>query len=358
MTPRERVLATLNFATPDRMPRNAWLSRWAHLYLPEEVEAFKARWEMDFSNAAKPYRPSARLQGDPCDIGIHTDEWGCRFDNIQAGVIGEVKHPTVPDLSRWRETMRPPWETLPTDLPAARRQVEQACTTTDTFVFMAGCPNPWERYQFLRGTAEAMADLAESPDEAAAMIAEIHRFYMAEMEFWASTSVDGLMFMDDWGAQKGLLISPRMWRRFFKPLYADYCRVAHAAGKKVFMHSDGDIVSILPDLVEIGLDALNSQLGCMDLAKVAAAAKGRLTFWGEIDRQHALPSGAAAVHAEVRRIADALYDPRGGVIAQFEWGGACRPESANAVFEAWDEIDGAGRTRTSPPDPHAGPPVR
>lgn len=341
MTPRQRVFAALNFTTPDRLPRHAWVSPIAWLQDPDEVRAFEKRWEMDWGWVPSPYRPSSCQKGDAHAIGVYVDDWGCRFDNIQAGVIGEVKHPSVPDLARWRETMRPPWETLPSDLPAARRVVDEAYAKTDKFVNMSACPRPWERYQFLRGSAEAMADLAESPDEAAAMIAEIHRFYMAEMEFWATTKVDALTFMDDWGAQKGLLISPRMWRRFFKPLYADYCRVAHAAGKKVFMHSDGDITAILPDLVEVGVDALNSQLGCMDLAKVAAACKGKLTFWGEIDRQHVLPSGAEAVHREVRQIAEALYDPRGGIIAQFEWGGACKPESANAVFEAWDEVGAA-----------------
>jgi len=338
MTPRERVLAALNFATPDRVPRCAWISSWANIHMPDDVRAFQQRWATDFAGVPSPYRPSSCQKGDMHAVGTYVDEWGCVFENIQAGVIGEVKAPTVPDLAAWRTTMRPPWETLPSDRAAARRQVDEAHASTDGFVMASCCPRPWERYQFLRGTADAMADLAESPDEAAAMIAELHRFYLAEFEFWATTAVDGMMFMDDWGAQKGLLISPRMWRRFFKPLYRDYCRIAHDAGKKAFMHSDGDITAILPDLVEVGVDALNSQLGCMDLAEVTKAAKGKLTFWGEIDRQHVLPTGAAAVYAEVRQIAEALYDPRGGIIAQFEWGGACRADSANAVFEAWDEV--------------------
>ena len=338
MTPRERVLAALEFRTPDRVPRQAWVSPWAWLHDPEAVRAFEARWPMDIGGVPSPYRGSSCRAGDAHAVGVYTDEWGCRFDNLQAGVIGEVKHPTVPELARWRETLAPPWETLPDEVPAARRVVDAACAASDRFLLMAACPRPWERYQFLRGSADALADLAEAPDEAAAMLAEIHRFYLAEVDFWVGTAVDGIMFMDDWGAQQGLLISPRMWRRFFKPLYADYCRLAHAAGKKVFMHSDGDIVSILPDLVEVGVDALNGQLGCMDLGAVAAAAKGRLTFWGEVDRQHVLPAGTAATRAEVRRIADALWDPRGGIIAQFEWGGACRADSAHAVFEAWDAI--------------------
>ncbi len=63
--------------------------------------------------------------------------------------------------------------------------------------------------------------------------------------------------------------------------------IAHAAGKKLFMHSDGHILAIYPDLVEIGIDAVNSQIFCMGVEKLAPFA-GRITFWGEIDRQHLL----------------------------------------------------------------------
>ena len=53
--------------------------------------------------------------------------------------------------------------------------------------------------------------------------------------------------MDDWGSQHGLLISPRTWRKVFKPLYKDYIDLAHSKGKKIFMHSDGFTAEIIPD---------------------------------------------------------------------------------------------------------------
>lgn len=94
------------------------------------------------------------------------------------------------------------------------------------------------------------------------------------------------MFMDDWGSMHSLLVSPDMWRARFQPLYEDYIRIAHDAGKKVFMmHSDGNITAIYEDLVEMGVDALNSQLFCMDIEELGRRFKGRITFWGEIDRQ-------------------------------------------------------------------------
>ena len=99
--------------------------------------------------------------------------------------------------------------------------------------------------------------------------------------------------MDDWGSQKSLLINPKQWRKIFKPLYKEYIDLAHQAGKKIFMHSDGYIFDIYGDLIELGLDAINSQLFIMDIEEIGKHFGGQITFWGEIDRQHLLPHGTA-----------------------------------------------------------------
>ena len=127
------------------------------------------------------------------------------------------------------------------------------------------------------------------------------------------------MFKDDWGSQASLLISPRHWRKLFKPLYADYCRIIHDAGKFAFFHSDGHIAAIFPDLIEIGVDAVNSQLFCMDIEALAREYKGQITLWGEIDRQQALAFGTPQdVRQAVRRVRRA-FDDGSGQRAQCEW---------------------------------------
>jgi hypothetical protein len=156
------------------------------------------------------------------------------------------------------------------------------------------------------------------------------------MEMWAKTDVDGVSFMDDWGSQVALLISPAMWREVFKPLYRDYCNILHAKGKYVFFHSDGFIEAIYPDLIEVGVDALNSQLFCMDIESLGAKYSGKITFWGEIDRQRILPFGTTdEVRAAVRRVRTALDHGNGGVIAECEWGIAAPGENIAAVFDEW-----------------------
>ena len=97
-----------------------------------------------------------------------------------------------------------------------------------------------------------------------------------------AVAADAIMFKDDWGSETSLLISPRQWRQMFKPLYADYSRIIHEAGKFVFFHSDGYIADIYPDLIEVGVDAINSQLFCMDIEGLGAKTVDALITAGQL----------------------------------------------------------------------------
>jgi hypothetical protein len=145
---------------------------------------------------------------------------------------------------------------------------------------------------------------------------------------------------DDWGAQQSLLISPVLWRAFFKPLYKDYCDLAHAHGKFVLMHSDGYIADIIPDLIEIGVNAVNAQLFCMPIEELAAKFAGRICFWGEIDRQRLLTSGTPQeVRAAVRRVAGAfLKHKRTGIVGQCFDGKGHLPANLEAVYDEWSRV--------------------
>ncbi|MBT4496273.1 MAG: methyltransferase [Gemmatimonadetes bacterium] len=337
-TAREIVTRCLKFGTPERMPRDLWTLPWAEKNHAEEIAEMQRRFPSDFGSAPNVYRPSARVEGDPYAVGRFVDEWGSIFTNIQEGVIGEVRTPLVADIADWK-SVEPPYETLPENPSEARDQINRHCASTDLFVRASCCARPWERYQFLRGTENSMMDIMMPEEGAADLLRVIHEFYMKELEFWVTTDVDAIMFMDDWGAQSQLLIPPPIWRELFKPFYRDYCSLAHAHGKFAFMHSDGHISEVYEDLIEVGVDAVNSQLFCMDMADLEQHAKGKITFWGEIDRQHVLPSPDAQDGRDaVRKVARHLYDPRGGIITQFEFGAGANPEVAVAIFEEWEKV--------------------
>jgi uroporphyrinogen decarboxylase len=332
-TSRELVQQTLNFQNPARAPRELWVLPIAPTQHPVAFAEIQRDFPNDIVGACGYERERAPVVGDPHGVGQYTDEWGATFTNIQPGIIGEVKRPLIEDWDGYLQRVHVPREWLTID----RDRVNYDCAATDKYV-LAGCnPRPFEQMQFLRGSANLYMDLTDPPPAMSAFMAEMHGFYCELLETWARTDVDALRFMDDWGSQRSLLISPTMWRELFKPMYRDYAEIAHAAGKKLFMHSDGHILAIYPDLVEIGIDAVNSQIFCMGVEKLAPFA-GKITFWGEIDRQHLLAHATPdEVEQAVRDVYAALWR-NGGCIAQCEFGAGAQPENVHRVFATWNTL--------------------
>ncbi len=332
MDSRERVIRTLRFAQPDHAPRDLWTLPGINMFRRAELEAMRQRFPPDMTGPQVRYGPGERARGVPNAVGAYTDDWGCEWHVYEPGVVGEVKGPPLADWSALTH-FRPPTEILN---QADFSQVNRGCAETTRFVLAGTTVRPFERMQFLRGSEALFVDLAEEPAGLYRLRDMVHEFFLREIEMWTQTDVDAISFMDDWGTQNSLLISPRQWRSFFKPLYQDYCRLIRRAGKFVFFHSDGYIADIYPDLIEIGVHAVNSQLFCMDIESLGRQYKGQITFWGEIDRQHVLPFGSPdEVRVAVRRVRAALDDGRGGVFAQCEWGIGVSAENVAAVFETW-----------------------
>jgi len=335
MTSRELVHATLEFRnTNGRVPRNIWLLPWATIYHKDMVNKIFQDYPDDFGGPPVILAKPTIAKGDPCAIGEYVDDWGCRFVNLQDGVIGEVKTPLVADED-WADAdnVHIPVELLDFDV----QQVNAYCKSTDKFVNGGCCPRPFEQLQFIRTSELLYMDLIDPPAEMLRFIQKMHTFYCDWTEKWAKTDVDGLNFMDDWGSQRSLLINPKLWDEIFKPMYKDYIDIAKRHGKKTFMHSDGYTLDILPRLIDLGLDAFNTQIFCMDMEDLKKY-KGKITFWGEIDRQHLLPNGTQEdIRNAVTTVYENLWD-NGGCIAQCEFGAGANPDNVYTVFKTWNEL--------------------
>jgi hypothetical protein len=340
-TSRELVQQTLSFASPARAPRDLWTLPIAQRRYPDEYQRLLRDFPPDIVAIDGHERERVPTRGDQYAIGEYTDEWGSTFVNIQDGVIGEVKDPLIKDWETDAPRAHMPVEWLTLDRDAINRD----CAATSKFTQCGACPRPFEQLQFLRGSPNLYMDLADPPPAMLRFLNAVHQFYCQVFEAWASTDIDSLRFMDDWGGQRALLIKPALWRELFKPLYRDYAQIAHARGKKLFMHSDGHIAAIYPDLIEIGIDAVNSQLFCMGVDALAPFA-GQITFWGEIDRQYLLPFAQPdEVEHAVRDVHRVLWR-NGGCIAQCEFGAGAKPANVRRVYETWERVAGAsGRSQ-------------
>ena len=334
MTSRELMLKTLEFKNTDgRVPRDLWTLPWANNNHPEALAKIRNDFEWDMSGSNVLYSEKPIGRGDMYEVGEATDDWGCVFHNIQRGVIGEVKDPQVRDED-WLDAknVHIPEEWLSFDVD----KVNQSCKNSDKFITSPCIARPFEQLQFIRGTTDLYMDLMDPPKGMLEFIEKMHDFYVRLCEKWAQTDVDAISFMDDWGSQNDLLIPPRVWEQFFAPIYRDLIDIAHKHGKKTFMHSDGNTLRIIPMLIDMGLDALNTQIFCIGVENLKQF-RGKITFWGEMCRQHLLPHGTIA---DIDRAVDSIMDnlwQDGGVIAQCEFGAGAKPENVYRLYEYFNE---------------------
>jgi len=150
----------------------------------------------------------------------------------------------------------------------------------------------FERAWALRGFERFLMDLALDLAFVEELLERITEIQVTLARRFVALGVDGGYFGDDYGAQKGLLFSPRTWRALFKPRLARMFAVFREADLPVILHSDGDIAEILPDLVEIGVSALNPvQPEVLDHRWLKRTFGDRLAFYGGVSTQTVLPRG-------------------------------------------------------------------
>jgi uroporphyrinogen decarboxylase len=127
---------------------------------------------------------------------------------------------------------------------------------------------------------------------------------------------DGVMMTDDWGTQQRLMISPKMWRRFFKPRYARLAEAIHDNGMKFIMHSCGQIKDIIEDLIEVGLDVLQKDdLEAIGTDYLAEHVSGRLCFLSPLDVQRIMPNADSHTLArETKKLIKRLGNKGGGLM--------------------------------------------
>lgn len=333
MTSRERVIRTLVHEGVDRIPRDLWVMPAVERDRPDEVAEMLLRYPPDVEKANWDCfgPPLCERSNQPESA---TDAWGCAWQTTADGLMGQSGKPpltSAADIARFR----PPEALLD---PQRIDAINRLAAGTSRFVIAWTDVRPFERLQLLHGVEATFAGLARGSKDLHRLLKVVHEFHCRQMEFWASSDADGIQFMDDWGGQAAMVIAPAMWREVFKPLYRDYCRIARAHDKFTFFHCDGNVGEIFGDLVEIGVDAINTQFSCIDYVDLARRYGRQVTFWGGIDPVDGGPEAdTAPIRQAVDRFRQAIDGGHGGVIAQCPWAAGTPSRHVAAVFSQWQQ---------------------
>jgi len=169
----------------------------------------------------------------------------------------------------------------------------------------------------IRGMEDFLADLIMNPEAMIHLVNRLHAFRTLAARKLAEAGVDVFVLGDDVATQKGMMMSPEIWRKVFKSAFAEAVRAAKSAKPDIltWYHSDGNCLAIVPDLIECGLDILNPvQPECMNLAQLNRDFGKHLSFWGTIGTQSTMPFGTPADVRRAVRKAREDCGSRGGVL--------------------------------------------
>ena len=183
----------------------------------------------------------------------------------------------------------------------------------DTPAFVDIFESSW----YLCGLDELLTAMYCEPEVAELLLERMTVFKEGIAAKWAAAGVDVMVYGDDVATQISLMMSPEMWRSLLKPRLRRVIQAAKDVNPDVliFYHSDGNIMEIIPDLIEVGVEILNPiQPECMDPVEVAGKFGDRVCFWGTVGTQTTFPNGSPDDVVSVCRKMVDVVGKNGGLI--------------------------------------------
>lgn len=322
MTPKERWLAVLSRQKPDRIPMDYWATPEASATLIKHLgfsqrsysDLVKALTRPSSNNSIKTEEAYGALQQTlkslhvdfvvtvgPDYVGpIQPDGkniFGIQYRDVDygTGVYSEaITHPLaefqsveeIEDKYCWPD---PDWWDY--------SRIPDKIKAWQDYPIRGGGSEPFLTYKELRGDIQAMIDLVEHPDIVEYCMGKLFDLaYTTTLRIFEAVpgKVNLTYVAEDMGGQENLMISKKHIRQFLLPGMKRMIDLSHQAGAYVFHHNDGNCRSILPDMIDLGINILNPiqwRSKGMDREGLKRDFGEKLIFHGAVDNQYTLPFG-------------------------------------------------------------------
>jgi uroporphyrinogen decarboxylase len=345
ISPRQRVLRSLDHQESDRVPLDLGGINNTSLHVkieerlkdhlgfsggePEirsvmqQVTVVDERIAQHFQSDTRTIYFEEDRPWQEIDEGLYIDQWGLQYKlNPDGNYYNFCSHPlssaeTVQDIMAY-EFPEPRADVRVAGL------VERAKSYGGKYcLILEGMREPvFGTSSWLRGHTQFYLDLVSNKPMVYALLDRMLEFYMVLSDFLLERLgpyLDLVKIGDDLGSQNNLIISPAMYRELIKPRQkALYDHIKKKGNCKILLHSCGAIRKIIPDLIEIGVDALNpvqTTAHGMQADELKREFGREITFWGGgVDTQNILPFGTPEeVRNEVKKNLE-IFKPDGGYV--------------------------------------------
>ncbi len=343
MDHRTNVLKAIRFENPEYVPmvfhiNAACWHHYDHAPLQDLMEAHRFLFpNFRRQETVEPHYTLNERKDEP-----YTDPWGCVWQTMDDGITGTVREHPLADWSRF-SAYRPPDPSttdgiFPLDWTALREQVEGRKTRGELVIGELPHGHTFMRLMDIRGYENLVFDMMDRDPRLTALLGMLEEFNLACVMRWLSLDPDIMAYPEDLGMQLGPMLSPDNFREYIRPVYQRLMRPARDRGCVVHMHSDGDIRTLVDDLIGGGVDVLNLQDTVNGIEWIAGRLAGRLCIELDIDRQYVTARGTPRQIDElIREEVRALASKEGGLMMIYGLYPGVPLENVRALMDAMEK---------------------
>ncbi len=299
MNNRENQLRAYTFNKPERIPVRYSISiaSWYN-YDTQDLEKLVLKHKSLFPNYIEGSIDKNNLPFLPYHIKDveYTDSWGCVWKTGKFGITGAVvKH----SLDNWDKlkTFIPPdpnqrngwfeidWNNIEKNISTQKEKNEfSSVGLRHGYLLLT--------LSYMRGFENLIFDMHDEVPELEKLINVLESFNSKVVDKFLSLNPDMVDFPEDLGSQKSLLMSPKMFKQYIKPVYRRLMKPVKDRKKLVHMHVDGYVMDIIDDLIECGVDVINPQDLVNGIDDIQKHIKGRMAINLDVDRQNVTVFGS------------------------------------------------------------------
>lgn len=345
MTQKENYLRAVRFERPDYIPmvfaiNGACWQSYPQEFLAEQMERHSRLFKKEDipSLPFEPVFPPVARKDEP-----YTDDFGCVWTTTTDGITGTVTNHPLADWSRFCGYQAPDPDRCcgigPVDWAAVKQEMESAPDA----LHMAGLRHGHTFLQLcdLRGYENLLFDMIDEEPRLFELIEIVEDFNLRIVRHYLDCGVDVMTYAEDLGMQTGPMLSPEHFRTYIQPSYRRLIAPAKEKGIPIHMHSDGDIRTLIDDIVDGGVEIINLQDLVNGIDWIRETLAGKTCIDLDIDRQSVTRFGTPKeINDLIKKEVSALGSQAGGLTMIYGLYPGIPCENVTALMDAMEQYMG------------------
>ena len=341
---RDTLLRTIRFERPNYIPMTFHINAacWDH-YDQDALQQLMAEHPFLFPNFQPALTPLAvEYDANARADAPYTDDFGCEWHTTMNGIVGSVLRHPLADMGKYPTYQLPDPEHSnglgSMDWAAFEAEVARQKAAGEMTYGDLRHGHTFQQLCDIRGYMDTLMDLSDGEEDTLDLLERLCRFNLSQIHHFLKADVDMVRIPEDLGMQTGPMISPALFRQYIKPLYQRMLQPVREAGKLVHMHSDGDIRTLVDDIIDGGVDVINLQDCVNGVDWIGGKFRGKTCVDLDIDRQNITRFGTPKdIDAHIRHCIETVGCKEGGLMLIYGLYPDIPLENAKAVMDAMEK---------------------